>query len=82
MIQGDIFTSDYGGAASFRVMGCRSYGDQATCQVLLGGGRRPWRDLVVMARAPTGWVVDDVVYGQPGPARRLSQTLQRTIGGG
>jgi hypothetical protein len=87
MIQGDIFTSSYGGAGRFRVMGCRSYGDQATCMVVLDGGGRPsrWRDLVVMMRAPTGWVVDDVVYGlrgSSGSSRRLSQALQTVIGAG
>ena len=89
LIAGDVFTSLFEGAGRFQVQGCRSDGQQAVCQVALGNDRmqRPsrWRDRLVLMRAPSGWVVDDVIYGGSrgsGAAARLSQTLRTAIGGG
>ena len=90
LIEGDVFTSLFEGAGRFQVQRCRTGAMRAICPVSLGydtPGQRPtrWRDQLVLMHGPSGWLVDDVVYGAHwsfGNKGRLSQSLRSAIFGG
>jgi hypothetical protein len=88
-IEGDVFTSLFEGAETFRLQRCRTGAARAICQVALGHDDprdKPahWRDQVVLARVSGAWRVDDIIYGGDwsfGNKGRLSQTLRSAIDG-
>ncbi len=69
MVEGDIFTSLFEGANSYRVATCEEKGDEASCIVNFqysgrGDGEDVrWKDTVYLVRSGGGWLVDDVGYG-------------------
>jgi len=89
VLEGDIFTSLFEGAGRFEVMRCRSSHARSICQISLVYNEprsQPahWRDQLVLTRAGSRWVVDDVIYGgdwQFGNKGRLSLTLRNVIDG-
>jgi hypothetical protein len=76
MLEGDIFSSLFEGATSWKVGACQMDGKMADaktarCPVALSyipppGPRAPkpanWNDTVLLVNTPQGWKVDDVAY--------------------
>ena len=87
LVEGDLFTSLFEGAGSYRVGACRAEGRQAFCPVELAakdGKGKPvhWSDTVYLAQASSGWRVDDIGYGGNwafANKGRLTQTLQQIV---
>ncbi len=87
LIEGDLFTSLFEGATSFKVGACLSDGRGGHCQVTLGyvhGQDKPlaWTDTVYLVRVGSGWGVDDIAYGASwafGNKGRLTSTLKDAI---
>lgn len=93
MFQGDIFTSLFEGADSWQVGECKGDDRTARCPIALThvdpaikGRPAPkpanWRDVVLVARTPAGWKVDDVIYDAGfafGNTGRLSDMLKMVV---
>jgi hypothetical protein len=87
LVEGDLFTSLFEGATTFRVGACETDAHGGHCQVLLGynnGKDKPlaWTDTVYLVRAGAGWGVDDIAYGATwsfGNKGRLTATLKDAI---
>lgn len=86
VMEGDLFTSNFEGATSFRVGACETRGQTARCKIDLAydGGPKPiaWTDTVLLVASEGGWRVDDIAYGAPfatGNKGRLTDTLKRAI---
>ena len=73
MLEGDIFSSLFEGAGSWKVGACQVAGNTARCPVALSyvpasvPGRKAekpasWNDTVLVVNTPQGWKVDDVIY--------------------
>lgn len=69
LVEGDLFTSLFEGATSFRIEGCQPKTSSATCRVALisldpaGGKPVEWTDTVVLAKEGGAWRVSDVEFG-------------------
>jgi hypothetical protein len=68
LVEGDIFTSLFEGADSFKVLSCDEKGESATC-LLEFKNTNPgdsktftWKDGVMLAKGKSGWLVSDVEY--------------------
>jgi len=93
MLEGDIFSSLFEGATSWKVGSCQGDAKVARCTVALSyvpppaqNARSPkpanWNDTVVTTYTPQGWKVDDVVYDAGfafGNTGRLSDMLQMVV---
>jgi hypothetical protein len=93
MLEGDIFSSLFEGASSWKIGGCQVNAQAARCQVSLSyvpppsqNAKAPkpanWTDTVFLAHTPQGWKVDDVAYDagfQFGNTGRLSEMLQMVV---
>jgi hypothetical protein len=91
LIEGDLFTSNFEGASSYKVGACSANGSNGRCVVTLGYDDRgqnakakplTWTDTVYLAASPGGWRVDDIGYGGTwafGNKGRLSDTLKGAI---
>jgi hypothetical protein len=93
MLEGDIFSSLFEGATSWKVGACQGDAKAARCPVALSYTPPPsqnakapkpanWNDTVVLVNTPKGWKVDDVVYDAGfafGNTGRLSAMLQMVI---
>jgi len=93
MLEGDIFSSLFEGATSWRVGACQADIKTARCPVALSyvpppspNAKAPkaanWNDTVLLVNTPQGWKVDDVVYDAGfafGNTGRLSAMLQMVI---
>jgi len=91
MLEGDIFSSLFEGATSWKVGACQGDAKAARCTVALSyvpaqSAKPPkpanWNDTVIVTSTPQGWKVDDVVYdaGFPfGNTGRLSDMLQMVV---
>jgi hypothetical protein len=93
MLEGDIFSSLFEGATSWKVGSCQGDAKLARCPVALSyvpppsqTARPPkpanWNDTVLVAYTPGGWKVDDVVYDAGfafGNTGRLSDMLQMVV---
>lgn len=89
LIEGDLFSSLFEGATAVSVGACKADGGAATgrCAVNLvyaDPGSKPtsWNDTVLLVRTPTGWKIDDIVYGGSwafGNKGRLTDTLKQAI---
>ncbi len=91
LIEGDLFTSNFEGATSFKVGACAVDGSAGHCAVALvydDRGQRPkdkpaaWTDTVYLVETPSGWRVDDIAYGASwefGNKGRLSDTVKGAI---
>jgi hypothetical protein len=93
MLAGDIFSSLFEGATSWKVGACQGDAKLARCTVALSYVPPPaqtakppkpanWTDTVIVAYTPQGWKVDDVVYdpGFPfGNTGRVSDMLQMVV---
>ncbi|HWA91309.1 MAG TPA: hypothetical protein VG889_14830 [Rhizomicrobium sp.] len=87
LIEGDLFTSNFEGATSFKVGACKGDAKAGQCAVALSyddGKDKPaaWSDTIYVVRGPSGWRVDDIAYGAPwefANKGRLTKTLEDTI---
>jgi len=93
MLEGDIFSSLFEGATSWKVGACHVDGAIARCAVALSYAPPPtqnakalkpanWTDIVVLAQTPQGWKVDDVIYDAGfafGNTGRLGEMLQMVV---
>lgn len=87
LIEGDLFSSLFEGASSFRLGACSGDTQRGQCSVALtyqAPGQKPvqWNDMVLLVNSPAGWKVDDIAYKagfQFGNAGLLSDTLKMAI---
>jgi len=88
LIEGDLFTSNFEGAATHKLGPCKTEAKTAECTVALtydpGPKDKPvaWTDTVYLVVTPSGWRVDDVGYGAAwafGNKGRLTGTLKQTV---
>lgn len=69
LFEGDLFTSLYEGATSYKIGTCVKESDKAYCDVALSyaeaGDAKPttWTDKAVLVRGPRGWLLDDIAFG-------------------
>jgi len=93
MLEGDIFSSLFEGATTWKAGACQADTKSARCPVTLTYAPAPapnskaakpanWQDTLVLVNTPQGWKVDDVVYDAGfafGNTGRLSSMLQMVI---
>ena len=91
VLEGDIFSSLFEGASTWKVGTCQQKDKTARCSVALtyvpppsAAKAKPanWTDTVVLAATPQGWKVDDVVYDAGfafGNTGRLSEMLNMVL---
>lgn len=87
LIEGDLFTSNFEGASSYRIGACIAEAKGAHCTVALtydDGKGKPlaWSDTVYLVSTPDGWRVDDIGYGASwafANKGRLSDTVRQAI---
>jgi hypothetical protein len=91
MLEGDIFSSLFEGATSWKIGACQVNAKTARCPVALTYTPAPsqraakpanWSDTVLLVETPQGWKVDDVIYDAGfafGNTGRLSSMLQMVI---
>jgi len=91
LIEGDLFTSNFEGATSYKLNACSANGSNGRCAVTLAYDDRgqnakakplTWTDTVYLVATPGGWRVDDVGYGATwvfGNKGRLSDTVKGAI---
>jgi len=93
MLEGDIFSSLFEGASSWKVGPCQGDTKTARCAVALSYAPPPaqnakapkpasWSDTLLLVHTPQGWKVDDVIYDAAFPfgnTGRLREMLQMVI---
>jgi hypothetical protein len=87
IIEGDLFTSLFEGATSFKLGACVANGDSGHCAVSFVYNDKTakpteWTDTVYLARTADGWRVDDISYGGHwdfGNKGRLTDTLKFAV---
>lgn len=91
LIEGDLFTSNFEGATSYKVGACSGDAKTGHCAVALTYDDRKtspkdkpvtWTDTVYLVAAPAGWRVNDIGYGASwdfGNKGKLSETLKAAI---
>ena len=93
MLEGDIFSSLFEGATTWKVGACQGDAKTARCPVALTYAPPPapntkapkpanWNDTLLLANTPQGWKVDDVIYDAGfafGNTGRLSSMLQMVV---
>lgn len=87
MFEGDLFSSMFEGATSWKLDACSASGNTAHCPVKYTHAearQKPvaWTDTLLLVNTPQGWRVDDVVYGggfQFGNTGRLTDTLKTVL---
>jgi hypothetical protein len=92
LIEGDLFTSNFEGATSYKLGACTASGAKGSCKVMLtddpGKTANPkdkpisWTDTIYLVETPSGWRIDDVGYGGSwdfGNKGRMSETLTSVI---
>ena len=68
LLEGDLFTSMFEGASSFKIGVCEVKGGRGSCAVALRyatADQKPqhWTDMAVLVETPAGWRIDDIDYG-------------------
>jgi hypothetical protein len=91
LIEGDLFTSNFEGATSYKVGACKGDAKAGRCTVMLTYDDRKdnpkdkaivWNDTVYLVATPSGWRVDDIGYGASwdfGNKGRMSDTVKGVI---
>ena len=68
LVEGDIFTSLFEGADTYKVISCEEKGESARCSVEFkntnpGDGKTfTWKDEAVAVKGKSGWLVSDIEY--------------------
>ncbi len=68
IIEGDLFTSLFEGATTFKMGACKADDGKGRCAVFLtyddhSGKPVNWTDTAILARTQSGWRIDDIAYG-------------------
>lgn len=68
LLEGDLFTSMFEGASSFKIGACEVKGKSGSCAVALvydAPDEKPqhWTDTALLVETAAGWRVDDIDYG-------------------
>jgi hypothetical protein len=87
LIEGDLFTSMFEGATSWKLSACTVQGAAARCPVAFThaeAGTQPvtWTDTLILTNTPQGWRVGDIAYGggfRFGNTGRLTDTLKLVL---
>lgn len=91
LIEGDLFTSNFEGATTYKVGACSGDAKAGRCQVTLSYDDRAenpkdkpivWNDTIDLVATPDGWRVDDISYGGSwdfGNKGRMSETIRGAI---
>jgi hypothetical protein len=87
LIEGDLFTSMFEGATSYKVGACKLSSAGASCAIDLvyDDKKDPairWTDTVYLTKTKAGWRVDDIGYGgnwEYANKGRLSATVRQAI---
>jgi hypothetical protein len=87
LIEGDLFTSMFEGATSFKVGACKGDAKKTSCAVAFTYDDKydpptHWTDTVYLVMTPGGWRVDDIGYGgewEYANRGRLSETLHQAM---
>lgn len=91
LIEGDLFTSNFEGATSFKIGACQGDAKAGRCAIALTYDDRKsspkgkplnWNDMVYLVATPSGWRVDDIGYGGSwdfGNKGRMSETVKGAI---
>lgn len=89
LIEGDLITSNFEGATSFKVAMCMGDARTGHCAVAMTYAdadpkNKPvhWTDTAVLVNTPQGWRVDDIAYGGDwdfSNKGRMSETLKVAI---
>ena len=87
LIEGDLFTSMFEGATSYKIGACKLSNAQASCAVDLvyDDKKDPpirWTDTAYLTKTKAGWRVDDIGYGgnwEYANKGRLSATVRQVI---
>ena len=87
LIEGDLFTSMFEGATSYKVGACKLSGGGASCAVdLVYDDKKDapirWTDTITLTKTKAGWRVDDIFYGgawEYANKGRLGATLRQVI---
>lgn len=89
IIEGDLMTSNFEGATSFKIGPCTGDIKMGRCRVDLSyvdadPKNKPvrWTDTVILVSTPQGWRVDDITYGGNwdfSNKGRMSETLRVAI---
>ncbi len=68
LVEGDVFTSLFEGADTYKVLSCEEKGESASCLLEFkntnpGDGKTfTWKDSVMLVKGKSGWLVSDVEY--------------------
>ncbi|HEY2837077.1 MAG TPA: hypothetical protein VGI89_10950 [Rhizomicrobium sp.] len=87
LIEGDLFTSLFEGATSWKLGACAANGAGARCPVEFTHAEAKqtpviWTDTLLLINTPQGWRVDDMIYGanfQFGNTGKLTDTLHTVL---
>jgi hypothetical protein len=87
LIEGDLFSSLFEGATSWKLGTCTANGNTARCPVNYAHAdnkTKPvtWTDTLLLVNTPQGWRLDDIAYGagfQFGNTGTLTQTLKTVL---
>lgn len=90
LVEGDLFTSNFEGATSWRVGACTIAANAGRCAVTLTyhdpakKNEKPfnWADTLYLVRTDAGWRVNDIGYGGAsdfGNKGRMTETLKSAI---
>jgi len=87
LIEGDLFSSMFEGATSWKLAACSASGTTGRCPVIFthadaGHPAVTWTDTLLLVNTPQGWRVDDITYGggfQFGNTGKLTDTLRTVL---
>jgi len=88
LVEGDLFTSNFEGATSYKIGACTGDAKVAKCTIALtynsGPKEKPiiWNDTVFLVATPSGWRVDDIGFGASwdfANRGKLSDTVRSVI---
>ncbi|WP_034298374.1 DUF3828 domain-containing protein [Herbaspirillum sp. RV1423] len=88
LIDGDLFTSLFEGATSFKLDSCESEDNRASCHVRFthaggnGGDDEKWKDKLLLVKENNQWRIDDIEFlgsGQSSQREYLSDTLSSIV---
>ena len=87
LLEGDLFTTMFEGATSYKVGACKGDGRKGSCAIDLVYDNKHdtpthWTDTLYLVMSANGWRVDDIGYGgnwEYANHGRLTQTLHQAI---
>jgi hypothetical protein len=77
LIEGDIFTSNYEGTKSFKILSCELNENTANVKVEFTYQDLKWVDEIVVNQVNNKWLIADVIYGQSYLQGSLLKSLEK-----